>query len=308
MLCGALVCLAVACAEPAAPAATATEPPIHLRIDLPSLAACGPCHAQVYEEWAASLHRSAWTNANVRSATRDFAIEECRSCHSPMPVLEHSLVERPLFRGFNHDDGVHCLSCHGRADGVAATRDVADAPCRPRADARLSQAELCQPCHEPTHQAFSEYRQSRAFATGKLCADCHMPERDDGGRSHGPHGGLNAAFVRRALDWECRIENGEVVVVLRNRTGHKFPGEIASRSFLLWIDVAGEPALRELLRRPHKGEARADNRLLPDEVRVVRQPLPAGTAPADVRVRLLFQPLPLLPVEQSFVLGDWRGA
>lgn len=301
---GLLLGLSAACGAPEAPA----EPPIHLRIDLPSLAACGTCHARVYEEWAASLHHGAWTNANVRSATRDFEIEECRCCHSPMPVLEHGLEERPPFRDFNHDDGVHCLSCHGRSDGVAAARDLPDAPCRPRADARLLQAELCQPCHEPTHQAFTEYRESRAFATGKRCADCHMPERDDGsGRSHGPHGGLNEQFVRRALGSECRIEGGELVVVLRNKTGHKFPGEIASRAFLVCVDIAGQEPVRELLRRPHKGEARADNRLRPDEVRKLRYPLPAGVAPRDVRVRLLFQPLPLLPVEQSFVLGDWRG-
>jgi hypothetical protein len=292
----------------AACGAPAPEPPIHERIDLPSLAACGTCHVRVYEEWAASLHHGAWTNANVRSATRDFEIEECRCCHSPMPVLEHSLVDRPPFRDFNHDDGVHCLSCHGRADGVAAARDLPDAPCRPRADPRLLQAEMCQPCHEPTHQAFSEYRESRAFETGKRCADCHMPEREDGsGRNHGPHGGMNEKFVRKAVAFACRIEDGELVVVLRNKTGHKFPGEIASRSFVVSIEIEGHEPVRELLRRPHKREARADNRLLPDEVRELRHRLPAGTAERDVRVRFLFLPLPLMQLEQAFVLGEWRG-
>ena len=44
-LCWSVVVMAAACGEPATP----TEPPIHLRIDLPSLAACGPCHAPAME-------------------------------------------------------------------------------------------------------------------------------------------------------------------------------------------------------------------------------------------------------------------
>ncbi|MBK8098768.1 MAG: hypothetical protein IPK26_16770 [Planctomycetes bacterium] len=300
--------LLAACGAPADPLPAEPEPPAHTRIDLPSLAACGSCHLRQYEEWAQSLHHGAWTNDNVRAATRNFEREECRCCHSPMPVLPHSLVERPPFRDFNHDDGVHCLSCHGLADGVAATRDIPDAPCRPRADARLQQAELCQPCHEPTHQAFAEYRLSAAFADGVRCADCHMPEREDGsGRSHGPHGGLNAAFVRKALRWSCAIADGELVVTLRNKTGHKFPGEIPSRSFVLQVELPGREPIRELLRRPHKGEDRADNRLLPDEERVLRFPLGDGVAAADVLVRFLFLPLPMTPIEQAFVLGEWRG-
>lgn len=282
--------------------------PIHERIDLPSMAACGACHQQVAAEWAASLHRGAWLNQNVRSATHDFALEECRCCHSPMPVLENGLDVRPLFRDFNHDDGVHCLSCHGRSDGVAAARDVPDAPCRPHRDERLLRVEMCQPCHEPTHQAFAEYRTSIACSDGVRCVDCHMPEREDGsGRSHGPHGGMNAEFVQKALRWSCAIEGRELVVALQNRTGHKFPGEIPSRSFVLRVDLGDREPIRELLRKPWKREDRADNRLLPDERRVLRYALPDGVAPADVRVRLLFQSLPLVPEANAFVLGDWRG-
>lgn len=285
------------------------DAPLAAGIALPSLATCGGCHPQVYAEWAASLHHGAWTNSNVRAATDDFAQEECRCCHSPMPVFATGLDVRPAFRDFNHDDGVHCLSCHGRPDGVAAARDLPGAPCRPRRDERLLQAEMCQPCHEPTHSAFAEYRQSDAFANGTRCVDCHMPERDDGsGRSHGPHGGMNPAFVRKALRWRCRIDDGELVVTLRNKTGHKFPGEIPSRAFVLVVQAGEVELARELLRKPHKQEVRADNRLQPDEERVLRYRLPAGVEPAQVRVRLLFQPLPLLPLAQAFVLGEWSGA
>jgi len=304
------------CAHSAAPDAAgdrgaersvaAGQAPIHTRIDLPSVAACGGCHPQVCAEWSASLHHGAWTNANVRTATQDFARTECRSCHSPMPVLPTGLDRRPEFRDFNHDDGVHCLSCHGLENGVAAARTIPDAPCRPVFEPRLQTAELCFPCHEPTHQAFSEYYESDAFATGVRCVDCHMQPRGDGGRSHGPNGGLNAEFVKRAVGWSAAIRDGAVEVELRNRTGHKFPGEIPSRSFLVRVDFPDRDPVYELLRRPHKKESRADNRLAPDEVRTLRFALPAEVATA--RVTLLFKPLPLLPESQAFVLGEWDSS
>jgi hypothetical protein len=280
----------------------------HERIDLPSIAACGGCHLETYEEWATSLHHRAWTNANVRLATDDFRQASCRSCHSPEPVLPRGLDRRPMYRAFNQDDGVHCLACHGLADGVAAARTIADAPCRPRFEPRLLVAEICYPCHEPTHQAFEEYADSDARALGVRCVDCHMQPRAHGrGRSHGANGGFNEEFVKRALRWECALEQGAVVLSLANRTGHKFPGEIPSRSFLVRVDFEGVDVAptRVVLRRPFKTEEREDNRLAPDEVRVLRFPLPERATGA--RVRLLFKPLPLLPESAAFVLGEWRG-
>lgn len=290
------------------------ERPIWERIDLPSLTACGGCHAEVYDEWAKSLHHGAWNNQNVQTATKEFAKLECRPCHSPQPVLPTGLDRAPAFRDFNHDDGVHCLSCHGldraKGGGVAATRTIENAPCKPRREPRLQRAEMCFPCHEPTHQAFQDYYRSDAFATRVRCVDCHMqPTEHRRGRSHGPNGGFNADFVRRAVGWRCWLENGVVHVELRNRCGHKFPGEIPSRSFLVQVTFTGAPApsdpVHALLRRSHKGEDRPDNRLEPDEVRVLRFPLPGGATGATVE--LLFKPLPLLPIESSFRIGSWSS-
>ncbi len=280
--------------------------PLWQRIDEPAIVTCAPCHQEVYEEWADSLHHAAWINQNVVLATDNFAKKECRSCHSPLPVLPRGLDRRPLFRQANAADGVHCLSCHGLEDGVAAARTIEGAPCRPRYEPRLLDANICYPCHEPTHQAFAEYRRSDAFATGVRCVDCHMPpSKTRRGRSHGPNGGMNAEFVKRALAWRCWIADDTLWIELRNRCGHKFPGEIPSRSFLVEVLFPGHDVRREVLRRPFKTEARKDNRLLPDETRTLRYPLPQGVAVAEVR--LLFKPLPLLPVAESFELGYWRG-
>ena len=74
------------------------ERPIHERIDLPSIAACGGCHQEVAREWSASLHARAWTNANARSATRDFERKSCRPCHSPRSIFETGLDAPPAYR------------------------------------------------------------------------------------------------------------------------------------------------------------------------------------------------------------------
>ena len=278
------------------------ERPIHERIDLPSVAACGGCHVEVFREWSQSLHARAWTNENVRTATDDFAKKSCRSCHSPRSVFETGFDRRPAYRDFNQVDGVHCLSCHGLQDGVAAGRTIPDAPCRPRYEPRLLEADHCYPCHEPTHQAFQEYETSDAYALGIRCMDCHMPPAEGRpGRSHGPHGGLNPEFVARGVAWEVARGDRGVEITLRNRTGHKFPGEIPSRSLLVEVAFDGAPSEIEVLRRPHKGEERADNRLLPDEVRVLVRPIPPGARRAQVNI--LFRPLPLLPLESAFELG-----
>ncbi len=276
------------------------------QIDRPSLAACGPCHLEVYREWSQSLHQHAWTNENVRAETNDFAQTGCRACHSPLPVLASGLDQRPRYRDFNQLDGVHCLSCHGLDDGVAAARTVVDAPCRPRYVEAFVSAQSCWPCHEPTHHAFEEYERSDAHAVGVRCVDCHMPQATNrAGRSHGPNGGLNPDFVRRAIGWECVRDGGEVRVTLRNRTGHRFPGEIPSRVFQLKLVVDGGEPQYVTLRKPGKTESRADDRLDVDETRVVRFVVDA--AASGVQLQLLFKPFPLLPDAQAFLLGEWNA-
>jgi hypothetical protein len=296
--------LALGLAAGAQGSAPQDERPPHETIDRPSRESCGGCHPRELEEWSRSLHAKAWTNANVRNATRGFALLECRPCHSPRSIFETGLDRQPALREFNQADGVHCLSCHGLPDGVAARRTLPDAPCRPIAEPRLLAAEHCYPCHQPTHGAFDEYRTSRAFRRGTRCADCHMPLREDGpGRSHGPHGGLNADFVREALDWEARLEDGRVVVTLTNLTGHRFPGEIPSRSLLVEVRLGDQEPTFVRLRKPNKGEEREDDRLAPDETRELSFPLPEGVTSATVA--LWFLPLPMLAPEQGFSLGEW---
>lgn len=279
-------------------------PPPFERLALPSVAACGGCHRAAYEEWAGSLHAKAWTNANVREATRGFELAECRPCHSPMPALATGLDRAPAFRDFNREDGVHCLSCHGIAGGVAAARAAEGAPCNPKEEPGLLRAEMCFPCHQPTHGAFDEYAVSSAKKEGKRCADCHMPPRAGGsGRSHAGLGGLDEAFVRRAIEARFERRGAEVRVLVTNKTGHKFPGEIPSRSFVVRVTYAAGEPLHLTLRKPRKHEAREDDRLRPDESRELRFG-PRG-ADAVARIDLLFKPYPATPDGAAFALASW---
>jgi hypothetical protein len=130
-----------------------------------------------------------------------------------------------------------------------------------------------------------------------------QPRADGSGRSHGPHGGLNPEFVQRAIAWHAEVEDGALRVRVRNRTGHKFPGEIPSRAFLVKVEISGQEPRRVLLRKPHRGEKREDDRLQPDEERTFVFPLPEGVH--EARVKLIFLPLPLLPEKEGFLLGVW---
>ncbi len=281
-----------------------SDRPIHERIDEPSLVVCGGCHLEAYKEWSGSLHGRAWTNANVQNSTRGFQKQGCRKCHSPRSIFDTGLDRAPVYREANREDGVHCLSCHGLKNGVAATRTIASAPCKPIREPRLTQARLCYPCHEPTHGAFEEYLRSDAFALGLTCAACHMQQRElSQGHSHGANGGLNPEFVKRGLAWRVFQQEDYWWLELRNRSGHRFPGEIPSRSLLIRSQVGSASPELLTLARPRKGETRRDNRLEPDEVRKLRL-FPVQTK-QDLTLDLYFRPLPLLALDQCFLLGQW---
>lgn len=304
------------------------EPPASWIVDItrPPAETCGKCHEDVHAEWEPTLHKRAWTNGNIQNATQSFARAECRPCHSPHPVLPNGLeiaprvYRPPRFREENVESGVHCLSCHGlgNGSGVAAARDVPEAPCRPRRDDRLLSVAFCATCHDPTHQAAQEYWTSAQARDGIGCRDCHMPPvaRADGrkGRSHVFPGGFDHAQVRRGVAVKSSLEGRTVVVSLTNQAAHKLPGEIPSRGLVVSVrafDAAGARVLdrHTLFRRPFKNAEerhRPDDRLLPGETRVLREPLPAGAVRATVDV--VFRSLPLQPDWQAIPIASLEHA
>ncbi len=281
-------------------------PPLSRAVaDPPSAAACGRCHERVYEEWKGTLHARAWVDPVYRMSAGNPPKLECRVCHSMEPILAREIstdvTYRPVFRPYLHEEGVNCLSCHGLADGsVAAARDVPGAPCRPRRDDRLRTPEFCGACHNPSHLAYDEWKLSRS---GKSCTDCHALR--DGKFSHRMLGVHDADFVRRAVAWTCEVKDGEVVITLVNRSGHRLPAEVPTRVLRLVIRI--DEAEEELVyRRPNKNiVGDKDNRLWPDETRVVRRRV---TGARKVEVEILYQQSPFVMPRGWIVVGKWERA
>jgi len=285
--------------------------------------ACGRCHTAVYDEWRQTLHAAAWIDPIYRQSAGNPPKLECRSCHSMEPILAGEIDTdyswRPIFRDYNREDGVGCVACHLRADGsVAARRDV-DAPCRPRRDDRLTTTEFCGACHNPSHDAYNEWKQTVFARNGIGCSSCHswpttrtLPDGSARvGYSHSFPGGNDPGFVKRALHAEMRLDKRELVASLENRCGHKFPGEVPSRALGLRIetwDADNNPLdpIELWFKRPFKNLVGApDNRLKPDERRELRQALPEKAA--FVRVTCFFKPSPLVPERGWTVLHTWES-
>ncbi len=265
--------------------------------------ACGVCHPKVFEEWQETLHAKAWIDPVYRMSAGNPPKLECRGCHSMEPILEREistdLSYRPVFRPYNHEDGVSCLSCHGLADGsVAAARDVPGAPCRPRRDDRLRTSEFCGACHNPSHSAYDEWKRSKS---GKSCVDCHATK--EGKFTHRMRGCDDPEFVKSGLEWSCEAAGGELKITLTNRSGHKLPSEVPTR--LLRVRIRLDDGEEEVVfRRPMKQiVGQKDNRLWPDETRVVTRSLGGAK---KVKVEILFQPSLLVPPHLWITIGRWE--
>ncbi len=266
--------------------------------------ACGRCHEAIHRDWQQSLHGRAWVDPDFRMSAGTPPKMECRGCHSMEPILAREISTdvsyRPVYRPYRQEEGVTCLSCHGLADGsVAAARDIPGAPCRPRRDDRLRSPEFCGACHNPTHLAYDEWKRS---TSGKTCSDCHAVR--DGKFSHRMRGVHDADFVRSGLDWSCRVEGEELRIALTNRSGHRFPAEVPTR--LLRVKIRLDDREEEVVfRRPMKAVvSEKDNRLWPDETRVLTRPL-AGSK--DVRVELLYQQSMFAQPREWIVIGRWAN-
>lgn len=282
----------------------AFAPPLEVETKKPdSFQACGRCHTKVFEEWKETLHAGAWQDPVYRMSAGNPPKHECRGCHSMEPILAREISTdvsyRPVFRPYLHDEGVNCLACHGLSDGsVAAARDLPDAPCRPRRDDRLRSPEFCGACHNPSHGAYDEWKQSKS---GKTCTECHT--REPGRFTHRMKGVHDADFVRGAIAWAAEAQGGALRVSITNRSGHKLPAEVPGRMLRLRIRI--DDREEELLfRRPMKqlvGEK--DNRLLPDETRVVARPIGAAKR---VRVEIIYQQSLLAMPHQWVVVARWE--
>jgi len=210
------------------------------------------------------MHRQAWVDPVVRAFSNDFRMVECLSCHVPQPIHLSPVGERVYERSSGFEDGVDCLSCHLLPDGrVAASRDLPDAPCRPKKVATLADPVSCRGCHNQ-HGLYDEWLNTfskpapehpdpalRAVlreGRPESCVDCHMPPVDRApgggtraGRSHASLGGHSADLVKRSVTVAARVEGPRVVVETTNTgTGHRVPADARHRSVNVWATLLNE--------------------------------------------------------------------
>jgi hypothetical protein len=113
----------------------------------------------------------------------------------------------------------------------------------------------------------------------------------------------DAPFVRGALGWSCEIREGELRIELVNRSGHRFPAEVPSRTLRIAVDVDGRKEEHFLRRPPKAAVGPKDNRLAPGETRTIR--IPAAGA-RRIKVEIRFQRSPFERPEEWVEMGTWE--
>ena len=161
---------------------------------------CGTCHAEIYREWTMSTHAHAWTDRQFQGELqKDPEVAWiCINCHTPAAGQQEELVawapehgirqvprqENAEFDPRWQDEGIGCMSCHWRPEGIAAAHPDVQAPHATVYDPGLKEADLCLSCHQASVQL--EDTLVCHFTTGeewsqeagapRPCQGCHMPE------------------------------------------------------------------------------------------------------------------------------------
>jgi hypothetical protein len=266
------------------------------------------------------MHARAWTDPEVRALSDNFRTVECISCHAPQPIHSAPVGERVFERSSRFETGVDCLSCHLLPDGgVAASRDLPSAPCRPVKVATLRDPVSCKGCHNQ-HYLVDEWETLFARpdpAKGALlregrpetCLDCHMKPVSRGagpdgrerlGVDHRVPGGKSVEVLRGGSSLRARVEGRAVVAEVTNTgAGHRFPADSRHRSLNVWVTVTTAGGVKvhdrtEILecRMYYRSPPRENTNLRPGETAVARLDLPEGTK-GKVLVELVYALNPL---------------
>ncbi len=162
-----------------------------------SAQSCGACHQEIYREWKSSSHAWAWRDAQFQGELhKDPAVGWiCLNCHTPATdqqadrVVESGVhrspaVEKnPSFDARLREDGVGCLTCHWRAEGIAGPHEGVQAPHPVVHDPSLRESsEHCTTCHQAKARLedalvchFNTGEEWVEAKPGQPCQGCHMP-------------------------------------------------------------------------------------------------------------------------------------
>ncbi|MEZ6014455.1 MAG: HEAT repeat domain-containing protein [Planctomycetota bacterium] len=269
---------------------------------------CATCHAAIYAEHEQNTHGRAFTDEEVRLATGRFSQGDCIICHTPRPVFETGIGQNPVRRHFDLEEGNTCMTCHW-APGKDYSAFVGGADCVTAFDDRVGEVESCASCHRNHGTPFQWALAPRGQQAGNDCIDCHMPlvERPVavGGpvrsvRSHTFPASRSESQLRRAYDWDARIEGNEVIVTVENKgAGHNFPTELKQRSIESLIvvrDADGREVARSRMtfrdpyKRPYGLTLQVNTQIPSGESRQHRVPLgvASGTVDCELHYKLYY--------------------
>lgn len=210
----------------------AREGPVADRSELN--ASCIGCHASIGTQWAASLHRHAWDDADFQHAAKREGRAFCRGCHAP----ESDPAEAPTHAAAGL--GVGCVTCHVPRDAsLPAGAVLAGAGATSRRaphgivrTAAFDGSEACAGCHEfesPRTRGLAMQRtvseHARSALASRTCIDCHMPRGEDGRRAHGFAASRDPEMIAAAISVDAERPRADRVVLRLSpaEVGHAFP-------------------------------------------------------------------------------------
>ena len=279
--------------------------PARLGPDVMESAFCAKCHPDIYAEHEQSTHGRAFSDEEVRLATARFAHQDCIICHTPRPIFETGIGQNPKRRHYDLEEGNTCMSCHWRP-GYDYTRFEGGAQCADAFHPDVGKVEACGSCHRNHGTPYQWAKSPTGQASGRTCMDCHMQEIERpiavGGplrttHSHVFPGCRNEEHVRRAYDYEAKLDGNAVVVTLKNKgAGHNFPTELKQRSvesLVVVRDLEGKEVARSRMvfrdpyKRPYGLELPVNTQIPGGEERTHRVPI--GAEAGTVETTLFFK-------------------
>ena len=273
-----------------------------------SSAFCASCHPAIYAEHELNTHGRAYTDPEVRMATGHFQTASCIQCHTPRPIFETGIGNNPQRRHYGLEDGNSCMTCHWQQD-TDYSQFVGGPDCMSAFDPRVGEVDACAVCHKNHGTPYQWEKSPNGKAAGRTCISCHMPRIERpiavGGPvrrvySHRFPGARDEAHVKRAYDYEAKVDGNVAVVIIANSgAGHNFPTELRQRSvesLIIVRDPEGNEiarsrkVFRDPYRRPYGMTLPTNTQIPSGEERVHRVPLGIanGTVECELHYKFYF--------------------
>ena len=300
---------------------------------------CGVCHTDIYAEWKLSTHAAAWVDPQFQAELhKDPEVGWlCLNCHTPIAnqqahivqgsgvIRNPSTIVNGSFDAAYRDEGVSCMGCHWRPNGIAAPHANTQAPHATVHDPDMTEDDTCLGCHQARVRLedalvchFNTGNEKMSAGVTASCSSCHMPTVDrpvvvggpvrTGGRhtwagsgiGKGPgptHAGLDGLDIAVTVLPVVGDDLIEVRTSLHNvRAGHRIPTGDPERSIVVDFRLLGADGTERAKYSERFGQTwqwspvamqLGDNRIEPGETRWVqwRQPMSAETVTIEVKVR-----------------------